>query len=67
MPKIQEHANTFEAEERGRTFRPHKKKFSLSSYPAKKCHAGGRADFSFFFFYIYFLLSVPLLLKHILK
>ena len=44
---------------------PHKKKFSLSSYPAKKCHAGGRADF-YFILYI-FLLSVPLLLQQILK
>ena len=43
--------------------RPHKKKFSLSSYSAKKYHAGG---FFLLFIYIYFL-SVPLLLQQILK
>ena len=33
--------------------RPHKKKFSLSSYPAKKCRAGGRIFLLFFIFFVW--------------
>ena len=52
MPKIQEHANTLEAEERGRTFRPHKK--SLVCHPIQLKNAmreGGRIFL--FFLYIF--------------
>ena len=34
------------------SLRPHKKKFSLSSYSTKKCHAGGQIFFYFLFFFV---------------
>ena len=38
--------------------RPHKKKkFSLSSYSTKKCHAGGRI---FYFYFLYFFVCPSL-------
>ena len=34
------------------SIRPHKKRFSLSSYPAMKCHAGGPIFFYFLYFFV---------------